>query len=404
MKNLPKKIILTSTLVACTTAYAQQFEDAASMEFGGFDFTPTVDLGLEYDDNVTQSNTDEIDSWSRTIAPQLNLFTTYGASDVEFSYRLVNRDYFSSDTDNFTDHFLRAATNLELNARNRIRASLNYEDGHDARGTNFSIGQGQTLSEPDQYKQSELDFEYSYGAFNADGRLDLNVNLLDKNYDSDSIIYQARDRKYSTLGGTFYYRVGANTDLTFDAYRTYVDYDIALDNANPLDSVQDSFLVGVDWEATAKTSGFAKIGYQTKDFDSAFREDFSGVDWALGVQWEPLEYSSIEVSTESNTNETNGEGNFIRGNVHSIEWRHDWLERVRSTVGFAYLNNRYEGQIVDGFDVRSDNDVRFNASVYYQFRRWLNFELTYRHNERDSNREQVEFDRNRLLLNAFITL
>lgn len=383
---------------------AQQFEDAASIEFGSFDFTPTVDFGLHFDDNLTKAATGEIDSWSWLISPQLNLQSSYGANQVTLAYRLRNESFFSSGDDNYTDHFLVADVDFEFDARNRMQIGVEFEDGHDERGSNFSIGTGQTLDEPDQYKQTQFDAVYSYGAFNADGRLEVNFNIRDLNYDINTNRYRARDRQFASLGATFLYRIGAVTDLTLDVKQTEVDYKFALDRNNPLDSTIVEYLVGVKWEATAKTAGFVKVGYETKDFDSDLRKDFGGFDWAAGVTWEPTEYASIEFITRADTNETNGEGNFIRGRTHSVQWQHEWLERLRSSATITLNNDRYEGQVLQGFGVRSDDNFSLNASVYYQFRRWINFEVGYRYSERDSNRDLIDFDRNQFVINALITL
>ncbi|MFC4701995.1 outer membrane beta-barrel protein [Glaciecola siphonariae] len=403
MKTTLRLIALGLSFTA-TVATAQQFDDAANFALGGFDVTPTVDIGLKYDDNVTRANIDSISSWSRIISPHIMMESSLGASQVTLGYRLRNEDFFSSKEDNYTDHFFVAQADVEFNARNRVIASLNFEDGHDARGSNFSIGTGASLSEPDKYKQTELDILYSYGAFNSDGRLDLNFDIRSLNYDIDTPLYRARDRDISRLAGTFYYRIGAVTDAVFEARYTSIDYQFALNPMNVLDSDEVSYLVGIEWKATAQTSGFAKVGYQEKDFESSLREDFDGFDWELGVLWEPVDYSSLEFITSSGTNETNGEGNFIRDNRFSLEWKHEWLERLRSSVQISFANERYEGQLIDGFDIRSDDNRRLRASVYYQFRRWLNFELGYVYDERESNRDAIDFDRNQFILNALITL
>lgn len=395
-------LFVVATISFSTTA--QQFEDAASVEFGSFEFTPTVDLGLHFDDNLTKTTSNKIDSWSLLVSPQLNLQSSFGSNQLNLAYRFRSEAFFSSNEDNYTDHFLLADLDLEFDARNRLKVGIELEDGHDERGSSFSIGSGQNLAEPDQYKQTQFDALYSYGAFNADGRLELNFNIRDLDYDIESERYRARDRQFASITGTFLYRVGATTDITFDIQQTEVDYKFALDAMNPLDSTIREYLVGVKWEATAKTSGFAKVGYEEKDFDSALRKDFGGFDWSAGVVWEPTEYASIELFTGADTNETNGEGNFIRGRTHSVQWRHEWLERLRSKATVTWNNDRYEGQLVEGLGIRSDDNFSLNTSVYYQFRRWLNFEVGYRYSERDSNRNLIDFDRNQFVLNALVTL
>lgn len=401
-----KLLKVTSAILCALTSIgisAQQFEDAASIELGSFDLTPTLDVGFRYDDNVIRSNTDKIDSWSQIISPQVVLLNSFGSSQVRFGYRLRNERFYSSEQDNYTDHFLTAAVDFELNSRHRLDIGIDYTDGHEDRGTGFSIGNAQALATPDKFKQGEFDILYSYGAFNADGRLEANFNITNRDYDLNTPQYMARDRTFTTLGGTFFYRIGAATDATFDIIYKDVNYKFDINSASPLDSEQLSYLVGLKWEATSKTSGFAKIGYQEKDFHSPLREDFDGIDWAAGVIWEPVEYSTVEFTTRNDTNETNGEGNFIHGRDYQVEWRHEWLARLRSSASYTWGTDTYEGQTGD-FGVREDDLVRFKASLYYQFRRWVNIEVGYIYDQRDSNRTAIEYDRNQFIINALFTL
>ncbi len=404
MKKITPTILCLATSLVSSQSFAQSSSKVGSVPMGGFDFTPSLEVGLGYDDNVTQKNLDQISSWSRHIAPEFLFSTTFGVSDFVVGYRLENTAYFSSQDDNSTDHFLTAQVNVELDVRNRITTTVRFTDGHDDRGSNFSIGLSDSLNTPDTFKESAFDIRYTYGTFNSDGRLELNLDISDLNYDDSSLTYLVRNRKISTFGGTFFYRVGAFLDATFDLKRAYVDYKVPAVPNNELDSYTDSTLVGLRWEATAKTSGFAKIGYQTKKFDSALREDFSGIDWNAGLTWEPNDISTFSFRTSADTNETNGEGNFIRSRTYSASWEHIWLERLSSRVRVGFDNERYEGQLIDGFDIRSDDLFNFSGKLNYQFRRWLGFELSYRYNERESNRQFIDFDRNRFLLNAIITL
>ena len=383
------------------SAHGQQFNEAATVPFGSFDFIPTLDVGFRYDDNVTRQASDEIASFTQIISPQLILLNNFGASQARFGYRLRNERFFSSSEDNYTDHFLSTGVEYELNVRHRLDVSFDFEDGHEQRGTGFSILN--IADSPDTYKETDLALQYSYGAPGAAGRLDFNANLASRDYDLNTLPGRARDRGINSVGGTFYYRVGATTDATFDIIRKVVNYNVAADPSNPLDSTVMSYLVGLSWEATAQTSGFAKIGHEEKDFDSSLRDDFSGVDWSAGVTWEPTDNSEVTLSTNNDTNETNGEGNFIRQRDYRLVWNHRWLERLRTSASITFSEDKYEGQAVE-FGVREDDLQQFNATAYYQFRRWINFELGYTFDTRDSNRDGIDFDRNQLLLNAFITL
>ncbi len=403
--NYNKTAVAISICVFCTNvALAQETQVGAPIKLGAFDLVPSLDVGVNYDDNVTKQNEDAIDTWARFVAPEVSLFTSAGASDFVFNYRIENEDHFSSEADNYTDHFLNLQAQLEFDVRNRLGLTGSFVDSHEERGSGFSIGEGAGLAEPDRFKRRGLQAQYGYGAPNATGRLELNVGFDDLDYDINTDDYRARDRETTSLGGTFLYKIGAATDATFDLRRRYIDYDFALDGDNPLDSRVDQILIGVSWEATAQTTGSAKIGYQSRTFDSSAREDFDGVDWEVGIVWQPLQYAEIEFSTSSDTDESNGLGDFIERDSFALTWRHVWAERLRSSAGFTFSNDVYGGRIGDEGASREDDNTGFSVSLDYQLKRWVNVEIGYNYSERSSNNLSVEFDRNQIFVNTTLTL
>ncbi|MBN24174.1 MAG: hypothetical protein CL578_03875 [Alteromonadaceae bacterium] len=380
----------------CTSSFAQE----VGIDLGAFELVPTLTTSVGFNDNVTQSrgNNQEIDSWFSVVTPRFSLVNNFGLNSLRFGYQLSRGDYFSSSADDYTDHLLFASLDYELNSRHRIKSSIDFEDGHDGRGTAFSRGAGSELSAPDEYKESEVDFTYSYGALSAQARFDLNLNYRDLDYKIDTDEYKARDRSKSTVGGTFYYNIGAATDLLFETSLTDVEYSFSQDGSASRDSLETSYLVGAQWQSTASTSGYAKIGYQDKDFDAAGRESFSGTTWQAGIVWEPLERATFILDSQNEARETNGDGNFIRSKDLSLQWRHEWLQRLRTQAGIAVGTDDYEGS------GRSDDIQELNLAVIYEFRRWLTFNLGYTYSERDSNQDVIDYDQNIYRLTAKVTL
>lgn len=379
----------------CTSSFAQE---EVGIDLGAFELVPTLTTTAGYNDNVTRSNDEGIDSWFSTIIPRFTLVNNFGLNSLRFGYQLSRGDYFSTSEDNYTDHLIFASLDYELNSRHRIKSSIDFEDGHDNRGESFSLGRGAELSSPDEFKESEIDFTYSYGALSAQARFDLNLNYRDKDYKIDTDEYKLRDRSKSTVGGTFYYNIGAATDLLFETTITDVEYAFSTSEASSLDSVQTAYLIGAQWQSTASTSGYAKIGYQDKKFDAAGREDFSGTTWQAGIVWEPLDRSTFILDTRNQARETNGDGNFIRNKDVSLSWRHEWLQRLRTQAGVAFGTDDYEGS------GRTDDIQELNLAVIYEFRRWLTFNLGYTYNERESNRDVINYDQNIYRLTAKVTL
>ena len=397
-----RKTYLFTALATLLSTFSVQSQDAGRVEVGSFDLIPVLDYSLAYDNNLTRADTNEISSWVSNITPEVILLNNFGANQLQFGYRLDRGVYHSSQKDNYTDHFLNAALDYEINARHKVKTSIDWEDGHDDRGTRFSIGNGNQLNSPDQYTHTDIDLVYTYGVLTAPLGLDLLANYKSLDYDINTPLYRSRDRDITTTGATLRYELAPLTDFTLDYIHKEVDYDFALSADNPLDSTEDLFLLGIDWESTAQTSGYAKLGYRQKDFEAAQRDTFNGVDWQLGVVWEPVSYSRVNVTTFTNTNETNGEGNFIKSRTFRANWEHDWLERLSTRVVFAFDKDKYEG--VEGITVRRDDNIRLSTGVGYDFRRWMVINLDYIMEQRNSNRDVIDYDRDQIKLSVRITL
>lgn len=376
-------MVLVGVVVQCANA-----QEPASLDIGGMDFTPGLATTLRYDDNVTRETDDTVSSWVTFVAPSFRLSRETAKGGVAAVYTLSRGDYFSSQSDNFTDHLATVQGDLAINSRHRFAVNGRFADAHEDRGTSLSIGTGNTLARPDRYRASSFAAEYSYGAPSAKGRLELGVEQHNLDYDGDEVRTQIRDRDKLTLSGRFYYQVAPRTDLVFDLIHQELDYDIALDPSNPLDSDEQQYLLGLRWQTTAATTGFAKLGYQQKSFDSATRQDFNGVDWEVGVDWQPTDYTKVTLTTANDSRETNGEGNFIQTREFAVNWRHSWLQRLASVVRVDYSKDAFEGT------GREDENLRVRVALEYQFRRWLSVDAGYSFDQRQSNRDLIEFDRN----------
>ena len=396
-----KSIIAMSVICATPTLYAQE---AGRIQAGQFDLIPSFSSSMSYVDNVAYARDDDpkIYSWRATLSPELIAATKIDGNPFQIGYRLERGVYFSSDSDDYTDHFVEASGDFELNSRHRVNAVAQYEDGHEDRGTGFSLGLGTAITTPDRYKSTYLGGEYMYGAATSDGLITLKANRETLDYDRSEQAYLIRDRVKNKVGAELGYRVGSATTAVLDVTQTYVRYDNQT-GIETRDSDETRILLGVTWESTAATTGFAKVGYKEKDFESATRSTFYGTDWEVGVEWQPVSYSTFRFSTNADTRETNGEGNFIRGRDYTASWNHEWLNRLSSSVSIARETNEY---VLDdeGIENRDDELMRYSASLNYQARRYLSFSLFYQLADRDSNREAIGYDRNVVGLSAEVTL
>ncbi|WP_448212792.1 outer membrane beta-barrel protein [Colwellia sp. MEBiC06753] len=397
-------------------------QDKAIQLSGGL-LTPTFKLYQRYDGNVASSDVEEVDSWMTIYQPHLSYtreFGEFGKHNIQLDYILAHGAYHASDEDTYTDHDISGNLNYEINNRHRVQVEAGYIDGHDERGSRFSIGNGNELTEPDTYEQLYANLTYKFGVIDADVRFNLEYGFLDNAYDSRYITdadgnridrTKERDRASDQLSGTVFYKIGAVTDLTIEARRLNVDYDYTALPQNELSSIENQYMLGVRWEATALTTGYAKIGYKEKRFDLSSREDHTGFEWDVSVKWEPKTYSYFKLATGRSTQETNGEGFFIPGQSglgyyvintnYSLAWVHDWNNRLSTQLSYDIDENVYQGDIGK---LRTDDNDGFVATAYYDMNYWLSFTLEYVNNRRDSTRNNLDYDRDLVTLGVRIAL
>ncbi|NCP64767.1 MAG: outer membrane beta-barrel protein [Paraglaciecola sp.] len=400
-----KSVNLSVALVLSLVSAGSMAQEKASLDVGGLDFVPTLDVSLQHDSNVTRSNSAVISSWISLYRPELRLEKNSDITQVSVGVSASKGIYHSSQNDNFDDYQIFVDLGFEFDRRNQLAAGFVSESGHDARGTAYSIGIGNTLLGPDKYKRTTLDTKYSYGAQTAPARFEATVRLRNINYDNDVINGRPRDRSEQSLGGIFYYQVAPATDLVLDSRYTNTSYDsITMTDPNfvSLDSKTTNLLAGLKWESTAATTGFAKLGYQKRSFDNDLREGFSGLKWEAGVVWSPIERALIEFSTANDTLETNGLGSFIKRKDYRLDWRHQWLERLSTSSAVAYGSDIYVGGLIP----RQDKSTQLDLTASYQFRRWISFIAAYSYIKRNSDvvDGSFDFDKNLFSLSAKLSL
>ena len=207
-----------------------------------------------------------------------------------------------------------------------------------------------------------------------------------------------RDRSDLDLRGTFFYRIGPKTELLFEYKQTEFEYDATAVGTPTLDSTNRDFLFGVTWDATFKTTGVAKFGYQEKDFDSGLRNDDDNPAWEIGVIWRPRSYSIVEIFTESRHDETNGIGDSIEVSEITASWEHQWRNHISSTAKFLYGEDDYNDAI------REDDRINAGIRLNYDWRRWARISAGYLYDERDSSTSFFDYERNLFDITLNLTL
>jgi hypothetical protein len=343
-----------------------------------------VQTGAGYDDNVGLSRTNKVSSMFFTLSPSVAVGLEGATQRYYAVYRGNYGVYSSSSQDNYDDH------NIALSAANlwttRFRSLVNYEylKGHSARGITTS-----STAAPEQWTTQAVRGSGSYGAAGAKARVDGNLGYLTRRYNSGSAAADTADYNHLSAGAAFSYRLAPRTRAILRA--TWGDFEHPGDPS--LDNTEVRYLVGVTWEALAKTTGRLTVGYTTKDFSSSVREDFAGQSYDAGVTWSPQPHSVFDFAASRFLSESYEIGSSLVVNtVGTAVWNHVWQRGIRSTVNYVYGQARQEGLS------RTDSYQNWAARVSYGIRPSVRVGAELRHETRDSDASAIEYTRNIILL------
>ena len=156
-------------------------------------------------------------------------------------------------------------------------------------------------------------------------------------------------------------------------------------------------LAGVEWEATAKTSGEILIGGLIQEFNDPAEGSSNHYNWDARVHWAPRPYSKLTAFTNRTAREdaAGGIGHFLADSF-GVTWRHGFSERLVMNTGLDYTLARYSTG-------RRDNYLGFQVGVTHKLTHWLDAGAQYRFLNRDSNIPGIAYSDNMVWANLRVS-
>ena len=372
-----------------------------NVRIGPVYIAPKVSAAARYVDNLFRLDDDKKSTWVTVYKPHVSAWLQDGNNTYSLSYQLEDSHYASSHDDDFTDQQANLDLHHEFNARNVVNVKGEYYDGHEERGTGLTEGNiAQLIDEPVEYEYGLLDGDYTFGNRSSRGRIQLQASMVSYEYKNFREFTRYRDRDADIYGATFFWKVFPRTDALLEVRVIENNYDRTDpgDSAGSLDSDEVNYLVGLSWDATAKTTGSVKIGAYDREYDSSGRSDDDGFQWEVDLVWKPRTYSSVGINSRRVSQETNGLGDFIDTREYALAWEHKWNLRSMTRLEFLFGDDDYSG--VD----RSDDRLELEASFSHEMRRWLDLGIGYRFEKRDSNIGTLDYKQNLFFIEATLSL
>ncbi|MFC3093313.1 hypothetical protein DRW07_03705 [Alteromonas sediminis] len=380
--RLPRAVCLT---MLCSVFSAHAQEEAGATYGAG--------IYLGHDSNVLRQ-AEEASDTSLTVTPELELVGLYGKHRFSVNYQGDYKKYFDLDDLDYDSHDLKFEAKLDHSQRFTSGLLLQYQNRIEEPGVTDQSTLG--LQEFNELDIVRIQGKGAYGRRDSIGQIVLMLNHNQQRYNNNQQEYRDLDRNGVTA--QFYYRVAPKTRMLFEA--SYDDVSYKNTERFDLSSKDARYLVGVEWEITAKTSGTFKAGYQTKSYDdSATFNDISGLSYALDMTWLPNTYTKVTIGAARTINESAnlGLGGFISNSLRTgVEHAFTERTKLKATYDFA----EYDITSTLG---RTDKRQEIGIGFSHDLRRWLDIELMYRFQERTSDNALFEFDAQLIELGAIVS-
>ena len=382
MKNIGYTLLALSSVGVAQIANAE-LRDAADFEAAGFTFTPTLSASIGYDDNIASAPSNEQSANVYKLAPKLEAKTEFGdflALDINTQ---AEKGVFSGrGFNNYYDYSFGTGLDFRLSNKQSLEFFYDYSRGHDPAGSPNATSA--TLS-TEEFRVNKGGLKYNLGNKDSIARLELGVNAEGKRYKESSA--STKDFDADQIDAKGFFAVAPKTEVFLQAISTEYDY---LNNSDSLDNDDTQVFLGVQWQATAKTSGSFKIGNQEKEYTERSPEvEEDETVWQLGVKWEPKSYSAFNFGLSRELD--NGNGNDVARTEDAIDrltalvgWEHNWSDDLKTNIGARFVEDEYlgSGTARDGIEAET---IGFNAGLEFQVERNFTISMNYSYTDKTAD-------------------
>ncbi|WBA81497.1 hypothetical protein [Endozoicomonas sp. GU-1] len=347
-------------------------EDAGHINLGPVEMTPMASAGIGYDDNVYREGEGDLADKGSTVY-KLNAEAEFKAQTGLSTYAATlaarNTSYSSQSDANFTDVGVKGDIHQEFNSRNRLDAKFDVGRYHDAGST----VNGDIDKAAPEYDKTQGSLKYGFGSLEALMRADLFGSYDKKNYNAGG-----QDRKTTEYGATGYYQFMPKTSALVEIKERKLDYTQQQNAAYDI----TSYLLGLNWEATAKSNGYAKLGRRYRDATGTDRQGYTG--WEVGVSYLPVDYSLIQLSTTRDyglESDNPAEADFTQGTTTRLTWQHQWTGKISTRANYSYSDEEVQGS--SGITKKDRTVNQLGLAVDWNVKRNIKVSASWQHTNRD---------------------
>ena len=373
--------------------------DPIGIRAGGFIIYPSVTGSVEYDDNLFRRDTNEVDDFVFSVAPEVVAESQWSRHALNVGAALTSSFHEENDNDDVTDYSVFSDGRLDVTRDTFLEAAVSYAVAHEDRGSPDLPG---AAAEPSEFAtlRGAVDLTHRFN------RLSIRPGFTYTDIDFDdvgligggSLNNDDRDRDLQEYRVRVGYDVSPGLQTFVTGRYREVEYDNFDDNLGGggvarRDSDGYDVLGGASFDLGAVARGEVAVGYTEREFDSALLSTVDGFVYEAGIEWFVTELTTVTLGGARTVEETtiNNASGFLSTSV-ALGVDHELMRNVLIGADAYWANSDYEGI------TREDDVYGIGVEGTYLINRNLRATLGYDYEERDTNAAGQDYSANIVLL------
>ena len=357
----------------------------------------SLNINEVYSDNVylKKENNDRKDDFITKIAPKIAVDLAVAPKNYfTITYRGIYESYLESGNFKKDQHFRKLSFNSET-----------------AKGSHFIVGRSvedttiQPFSIFDQPKDYTLNEVYANILLVLRKKVEIGTDL--SRSERNFIEFKNFDDNYM--------RDRINVHVLYNYFQAFpllLQYSYIKQDNNDQNNINSDFIartiyVGARWQPENKLSGTFRIGYTITKFKEPGVDDFDGfaADTNLNYIYSPITAFRfiIEHGIQTPTRNLKEVGDFYEYTNLGLMVTHQKWEKIKLKLNFVCYFRSYK-EILSQNTIRKDNHFSENIIVEYIFRKWIVFDLGFRHQQNNSDDNNEAYKENQIKIGLTINL
>ena len=281
---------------------------------------------------------------------------------------------------------------LEISRRLRGTLEISQAIQNQPLGTGQSINPGVlgALTSTDAWNIRRARAVLAFGAPQARGEIQVGITAQDRDFESDLNVTTLDEQSISP-DVRLLYRIGTRTQLFAGLSSSEVRGGNSASERNV-----DRQIFGVEFDASAITSGSISISNDTEDFLDDNRRDLQFLGVNVELTWQPRRFSTVRIRASRESERGLFQDDIGISTQLNVDWQYFWRERFSTRVGFRLENNEdtdvFSNLTVDSDD--EDDDLTLRLEGNYNIRRWIDVGAFVEIDSRNGIGAERDFDRN----------